>query len=228
MKHFSLLTVLLAGFLLASIASAEPPERIEINKATLEDLTQVKGVGQKIAEMIIEYRDANGPIERMGQVQEVKGIGNAKLKQLVCFFYAEKEGKLPCEIATIRHGSGPVNLNTANAKELQTLPGIGKKKAETIVEDRTQNGLFHSVDDLQRIKGIGRGMVDKLSDLVSVRLDINLARGAEFELMGFSNGDTIIKYRTEHGKFGTLEDLKKVPGIDKDHIDKIAEYLSTK
>jgi len=222
------LTVLLAGFLLTSVASAEPPERIEINKATPSDLIKVKGIGQKTAEKIIEYRDANGPIERLGQIQEIKGIGKATLQRVVCYFYAEKEGNLPCEIATIRHGTGLVNLNTANAKELQTLPGIGKKRAETIVEDRNENGLFHSVDDLQRIKGIGRGMVDKFADLVEVRLDINHARGAEFEILGFANGDTIIKYRNDHGKFDTIEDLKKVPGIDKDHIDKIADYLCTK
>ena len=228
MKRFSLWTVLLAGFLLTSSAWGEPPERIEINNATSADLTQVKGIGDKTAEKILEYRDAQGPIERMGQLQEVKGIGKGTLQRVVCYFYAEKEGKLPCEIATIRHGTGRVNLNTATAKELQTLPGIGEKKADTIVMDRKENGLFHSVDDLQRIKGIGRGMVEKLADLVEVRLDINAARGAEFETMGFANGDTIVKYRDDAGKFETIEDLKKVPGIDKDLIDKIADYLSTK
>ena len=217
---------MLAGLLLTSIASAEPPERIEINQATHADLIKVKGVGQKTAEKILAYRDAHGPIERMGQFQEVKGIGKATLQRFVCYFYAEKEGKLPCEVATIRHGVGRVNINTANAKLLQTLPGIGTKKAEVIVKDRKENGLYHSVDDLQRIKGIGRGMVDKLADLVEVRLDINNARGAEFEIMGFMNGDTIVKYRDEHGKFGAVADLKKVPGIDAGHVDGIADYLS--
>ncbi len=228
MKRFILWTVLLAGFLLMSSAWAEPPDRIEINKATSADLTQVKGIGQKTAEKILEYRGAQGPIERIGQLQEVKGIGTGTLRRVVCYFYAEKEGKLPCEIATIRHGTGPVNLNTATAKELQTLPGIGEKKADTIIVDRKENGLFHSVDDLQRIKGIGRGMVEKLVDLVEVRLNINTARGAEFETMGFANGDTIVKYRNDTGKFETIEDLKKISGIDKALVDKITDYLCTK
>jgi len=219
---------LLAGFLVTSIASAEPPERLDINAASMADLVKVKGVGKKTAENILEYRDANGPFERMAQLQDVKGIGKATLKRFVCHFYVVKEGALPCDVATIVHGTGPLNLNTASAKELQSLPGIGKKKSQNIVEDRRANGLYHSVDDLQRIKGIGRGMVEKLTPLVVVRLDINRARGAEFEMLGFANGDTIVKYRTDHGKFAAVADLKNVPGVDADLIDRIADYLSTK
>jgi competence ComEA-like helix-hairpin-helix protein len=219
---------LLAGLLLTSIASAEPPERIDINQATTADLVKVKGIGLKTAEKILERRDANGPFTRMGQVQEVKGVGKATLGKLVCYFYVEEEGRLPCEVATIRHGGERVNINTATAKGLQTLPGIGAKRAGVIVNDRSTNGLFHSVDDLQRIKGIGRGTVQKLTPLVDVHLDINSARGAEFEALGIANGDAIVKFRANHGKFSTVEDLKKVPGIDGDHIDKISKYMRAK
>lgn len=215
-------------FLLSSVASAEPPERIDINQATMADLVKVKGVGKKTAEKILAYRDASGPLKTMSQLQDVKGIGKSSLQTMICYFFVEAEGKLPCEVATIRRGTGPLNLNTATAKELQALPGIGKKKSENIVNDRAANGLYHSVDDLQRIKGIGRGMVEKLTPLVEVRLDINSARGAEFEMMGFANGDTIVKYRNDHGRFNTVADLKKVPGIDPDRVDEIADYLCTK
>ncbi len=211
---------------MTSVASAEPPERIELGAATQADLIKVKGIGKKTAEKVLAYRDANAPIKRMGQLLEVKGIGKATLQRLTCFFYVEAEGKLPCEIATIRTGTDPLNINTATAKELQTLPNIGKKRAEKIIKDRTENGLFHSVDDLQRIKGIGRGMVDKLKDLVEVRLNINSARGAEFEAIGFANGDDIVKFRDENGSFSSVEDLKKVPGIDAELVDRIMDSLS--
>ena len=219
---------MLGVFLLTSVASAEPPDRIEFGAATQADLMKVKGIGKKTAEKVLAYRDANAPIKRMGQLLEIKGIGKTTLQRLTCFFYAEAEGKRPCEIATIRHGSGPVNINTATAKELQTLPNIGEKRAEKIVKDRTDNGLFHSVDDLQRIKGIGRGMVDKLKDLVEVQLDINSARGAEFEAIAFANGDDIVKFREENGEFSSVEDLKKVPGIDADLVDRLMDFLRTK
>ena len=55
-----------------------------------------------------------------------------------------------------------VNINTAPAEELSTLLiGIGLKKAERIVEYRTENGDFKAAEDLQKVKGIGAATVDK-------------------------------------------------------------------
>ena len=55
-----------------------------------------------------------------------------------------------------------VNLNTATEAQLDTLPGIGPATAKAIVEYRTQNGPFKSVDDLKNVKGIGQKKLDKL------------------------------------------------------------------
>ena len=57
--------------------------------------------------------------------------------------------------------SGKVNINQA-----ETLPGIGAKKAQAIIDYRTANGSFHSLEDLGKVKGIGPKMLDKLRDLV--------------------------------------------------------------
>jgi competence protein ComEA len=55
-----------------------------------------------------------------------------------------------------------ININTATAKELETLPGIGEVKANQIVAYRTQNGLFLSFDDLLNIPGIGPELLEKI------------------------------------------------------------------
>lgn len=58
--------------------------------------------------------------------------------------------------------AGPVNINKADASTLAAeLNGIGDKKAEEIVAYRKQNGPFKSVDELQRIKGIGAKIIEK-------------------------------------------------------------------
>ena len=54
-----------------------------------------------------------------------------------------------------------VNINTATAAELQTLKGIGAKKAADIVAYREQNGPFKTVEDLVKVKGIGPATVEK-------------------------------------------------------------------
>lgn len=54
----------------------------------------------------------------------------------------------------------PVNVNSADAKTIAaSLAGVGIKKAEAIVADRTKNGAFKSVDDLKRVSGIGEKTV---------------------------------------------------------------------
>lgn len=54
-----------------------------------------------------------------------------------------------------------VNINTANVQQLQQLNGVGKKKAQAILDYRQQNGKFKNIDDLQNVKGIGPKMVEK-------------------------------------------------------------------
>lgn len=63
---------------------------------------------------------------------------------------------------------GLVNLNTATAEQLETLPGIGPVTAAAIVAWRDANGKFDSVDQLGDVDGIGPARLQKLRDLVHV------------------------------------------------------------
>lgn len=63
---------------------------------------------------------------------------------------------------------GPVDLNTATAGQLETLPGIGPATAAAIVSDRDQHGPFASVGDLERVPGIGPAKLAAVADLVTV------------------------------------------------------------
>ena len=59
---------------------------------------------------------------------------------------------------------GKVDLNTSTAKELQQLPGIGKGLAKRIVEYRTTNGPFKSVEELIQVRGIGKKTFAKMKE----------------------------------------------------------------
>lgn len=74
----------------------------------------------------------------------------------------------PAESAPEAPSDGRVNLNTADAAALDTLPRVGPAIAERIIQWRDANGAFTSVDDLLAVPGIGEKMLAALRDLVTV------------------------------------------------------------
>ena len=55
-----------------------------------------------------------------------------------------------------------ININTADAVQLEALPGIGEVTAERIITYRNENGSFARVDDLAKVKGIGSKTLEKI------------------------------------------------------------------
>lgn len=65
--------------------------------------------------------------------------------------------------------SESVNINTANAEELMTLPGIGKVRAAAIIEHRQREGKFEKIEDIMDVKGIKTGIFSKINSLICVK-----------------------------------------------------------
>jgi comEA protein len=63
---------------------------------------------------------------------------------------------------------GKVNLNTASAAQLDTLPGIGATYAQRIIDYRNTHGGFKSIEEIKNVKGIGDKTFEKLRELISV------------------------------------------------------------
>lgn len=68
----------------------------------------------------------------------------------------------------ITSGGKKVNINTAKQTELETLPGIGPSTAQKIIDYRTKNGKFQSIEDIQNVKGIGDGKFEEIKDIICV------------------------------------------------------------
>ncbi len=67
--------------------------------------------------------------------------------------------------------SAPMNINTATAAQLETLPGIGARTAQAIVDQRQKSGGFKKIEELMNIKGIGEKSFLKLKPMVTVSAD---------------------------------------------------------
>ena len=71
-------------------------------------------------------------------------------------------------VSTPVPGQLQVNINTADADELQELPGIGQVLARRIIEERERNGAFRIPEDILRVSGIGPVTLNKMLDYITV------------------------------------------------------------
>lgn len=137
--------------------------QVNLNTATVEDLMQIEGIGEKTAQNIIAYRERIGKYTFLEQLLDVDGIGEKKLdawESYLCLDEAEvttvSSTTMPTDlVASSTAFSGVLNLNTATKEELMQIDGIGEKTAEKILAYRTEIGGFTSLEQLMEIEGIG-------------------------------------------------------------------------
>ena len=84
MKHYRktllLIVIIVFSICLAPLLSAKEMKKININEASVAELTQLKRVGPKIAKRIVEYRENHGPFVQPEDIMNVKGIGPKTFK----------------------------------------------------------------------------------------------------------------------------------------------------
>lgn len=84
--------------------------------------------------------------------------------------HAQSDSQAAAQASAASASAKPaLNLNAATADQLATLPGIGLKTAERIIEYRTKSGGFKRIEDLMNVKGIGEKNFLKLKPLVMVK-----------------------------------------------------------
>lgn len=81
----------------------------------------------------------------------------------------------PTAVATKRYHQGLLDLNRATDKDFDALPGVGPKLAERIMKYRQSVGIFHSLDELRAVKGIGKKKFEQIRPLVTVTPDVGLS-----------------------------------------------------
>jgi competence protein ComEA len=79
-----------------------------------------------------------------------------------------KSARAPKATPAVPAPPAPINLNTANQAQLESLPGVGPKAAQRILEYRKQNGNFKKIEDLMNVKGFGEKTFLKLKPMLTV------------------------------------------------------------
>lgn len=148
---------------------AQTDDKVDINTATKEELASLPGLGPLTAERIVEYRKKNNGFKSIDDLIKIKGIGQERLSQIKLWATVSivKEGEKLTEEKSISE-TNKLNINAASRMDLELLPGIGPKIAENIVEYRTQNKGFKTIQELLYMKGIGEKKFNSIKDLIKV------------------------------------------------------------
>lgn len=86
--------------------------------------------------------------------------------------------------------SKPIDLNVANIKELQELPGVGAVTAQRIIDLRQKSGRFHRVEDLLAVRGISQKKLDAMRPYIIVSSALAAAPPAKKDLPPAKKGST--------------------------------------
>ena len=146
----------------------EPGERIDLDRAGAQEVGRLPRVGPGLAKRIVADREARGPFGSLGGLDRVPGVGAAVLEAVRDHVRFSGVATNLISSSAAATSADMVSLNRATAEELEALPGIGARRAETIVRDRERNGPFPSVDALTRIPGIKPALVARVRQRLQV------------------------------------------------------------
>jgi competence ComEA-like helix-hairpin-helix protein len=145
-----------------------PGERIDVDRASAQELQRLPGVGSGLARRIVEERNRSGPFGDTAALGQVPGIGPAKLKRMapnLAFSAPPRAAATVAPSAGITGAPPPVFtevINRGSITDLERLSGIGRRRAARIVAFRDSAGPFRSPSDLARVLGISLALAQGL------------------------------------------------------------------
>ncbi|AYB29493.1 ComEA family DNA-binding protein [Chryseolinea soli] len=131
--------------------------RFDINAADTAQLKSVYGIGEKLSQRILKYRDALGGFVTLEQLTEIYGLDTAVVTRL----------KTKCVVLP-DFRPDRININQADEKRLAAHPYLKSGVARIIVAYRFQHGEFRSVDDLRKIQGLDPKIIDKIAPYLTL------------------------------------------------------------
>ena len=132
-------------------------QKNDLNKATEEELQQVSGIGEALSKRIISYREKIGGFSNDIQLYEVYGLDPAVVQRTLNLFTV----KTPKNISKI-------NINSASASNISTIPGVSFELAKKIWEYRRLHEKVNSVQELEKIEGMTQRKLQLIQLYLSV------------------------------------------------------------
>ena len=160
---------------MAEVATDATKERAEtMIYVDIKGAVKVPGIYQlKNQQRIWDALALAGGVSEEADTAQVNYAQKVKDQMII---YVPKKGEAVAQSLETLQESAPaqqnqeekINLNTATEAELQTISGIGAKKAQEIIRFRDEQGPFKTVEELKNVPGIGEKTVERLKDMLTV------------------------------------------------------------
>jgi competence protein ComEA len=207
------------------------------NTASDEDLKQL-GFSDKNITTLHKYLGKGGKIKQPSDLEKLYGLNKKLVAELMPYVTIKGKnavkGMLDSGYTKRKYSNVPIELNSADTTELIALYKIGPSMARRIVEHREKLGGFLTLEQLTEIWGFdedilydlrGKIYVDaskaKIHNVNTVALD-ELKTHPYFK---YKLSNAIINYRTQHGPYHSLTDLKKIILVNDSIYNNITKYL---
>lgn len=205
------------------------------------------GVNDKTISTIQKYLFKGGSFKKPEDLQKIYGLGLDKYKLLAPYIKIdsspgiyplsrhEKEKNYPVQASLTTSHFINIDINTADTTAFISLPGIGSKLASRIISFREKLGGFYSVDQISETYGLQDSVFKKIKTYLQCnnagikKLNVNTATKDELKAhpyIRWSIANAVIEYRNQHGRFTSLEDLKKINALDETVLNKLMHYLT--
>jgi competence ComEA-like helix-hairpin-helix protein len=200
------------------------------------------GLPERTARTIIKYRNKGGKFYRPEDLQKIWGLPEGFYERVQAYIElpgSERHEQRPFEQKTFKSQGPrtftPVSINSADTTEWIALPGIGSKLAARIVLFREKLGGFASIEQVKEIYGLQDSTFQKIRPLLVQdgppfkKIKINSATVEELKdhpYLKWTLSKAIVAYRSGHGPFASIDDLKKVALVDDAILEKLRPYLS--
>lgn len=229
----------------ASSPQTEVPQLFPFdpNTVTEKELLTL-GVPAKVARTWVKYTQNGGRFREARDIERVYGLSDQAVEQLLPYVQVpeaeeghdrpgdqEPEGREEPKpaAAPLR-----IDINQAGPEEWQQLRGIGPKLSSRIVRFRDKLGGFISIDQVGETYGLPDSTFQRIRTQLqaspiqpSLRVNVLNKQGlGSHPYISYQEAEVLINYRSKHGPFQNVEDLRQVIALKKETLEKITPYLS--